>query len=176
MKDYYKILGIPKNATTDQIKTQYRKYALKFHPDKSTDLRAKDKFQLISEAYGILGDPYKRGRYDCMTERSNSRNTFPMTDPFRMFNSFFSNNLFRDITPLTRVGGTTRNGSSSFSSSQSSVIDKNGERKILKSYHENNNGKTNQYKTEYVIDRNGNKHIVKQEGNPNNFVKYKYLK
>ena len=41
---------------------------------------------LNPEAYGVLGDPYKRGRYDCMTERSHtSLHTFPMTDPFRIF-------------------------------------------------------------------------------------------
>jgi len=64
-KDYYKILGINKNATTDDIKKAYRKLALKYHPDKNKgDKEAEQKFKEISEAYEVLKDPDKRRKYD----------------------------------------------------------------------------------------------------------------
>ncbi len=64
-KDYYKILGVSKNATQDEIKKAYRKLAVKYHPDKNQgDKAAEEKFKEISEAYEVLGDPEKRKKYD----------------------------------------------------------------------------------------------------------------
>lgn len=63
-KDYYKILGIDKNATADQIKKAYRKLARKFHPDVSKDSDAEKKFKEVGEAYEVLKDPEKRKLYD----------------------------------------------------------------------------------------------------------------
>lgn len=63
--DYYKILGIEKNATQDQIKKAYRKLARKHHPDLNpNDKDAKHKFQEINEANEVLSDPEKRKKYD----------------------------------------------------------------------------------------------------------------
>ena len=55
-KDYYKILGISRGATQDEIKKAYKKMALKFHPDKNKDPGAEDKFKEIAEAYEVLSD------------------------------------------------------------------------------------------------------------------------
>ena len=64
-KDYYKILGVGKTATQDEIKKAYRKLANKYHPDKTKgDKTAEEKFKDINEANGILSDPVKRKKYD----------------------------------------------------------------------------------------------------------------
>ncbi|HLC07531.1 MAG TPA: molecular chaperone DnaJ [Candidatus Babeliales bacterium] len=63
--DYYKILGVGQSATTDEIKTAYRKLAMKYHPDRNPDNKAaEDKFKEATEAYEVLGDTQKRSQYD----------------------------------------------------------------------------------------------------------------
>jgi len=63
-KDYYQILGIPREATQDQIKQAYRKVARKYHPDVSKERDAEAKFKDAGEAYEVLKDPEKRAAYD----------------------------------------------------------------------------------------------------------------
>jgi curved DNA-binding protein len=64
-KDYYKILGVERSASKDEIKRAYRKLALKTHPDRNPgDATAEEKFKEINEAYQVLSDPAKRSRYD----------------------------------------------------------------------------------------------------------------
>lgn len=63
-KDYYKILGLSKNATEDDIKKAYKKLALKYHPDKNKSPEAEEKFKEIAEAYEVLSDKKKRDVYD----------------------------------------------------------------------------------------------------------------
>ena len=63
-KDFYKVLGIPRTATDDEIKKAYRKMALKYHPDKNKDPGAEEKFKQIAEAYEILSDKKKKDVYD----------------------------------------------------------------------------------------------------------------
>ena len=64
-KDYYTILGVDKNATTDEIRKAYRKLATKYHPDKNPDDKsAETKFKEINEAKQVLSDPEKRKLYD----------------------------------------------------------------------------------------------------------------
>lgn len=64
-KDYYQILGVPRDAKESRIKAAYRKLARKYHPDVNPgDANAERRFKEISEAYQVLGDPEKRKRYD----------------------------------------------------------------------------------------------------------------
>ena len=63
--DYYKILGVDKNATESEIKKAYKKLAIKYHPDKNLNNKeAEEKFKIISDAYSILSDKDKRLKYD----------------------------------------------------------------------------------------------------------------
>jgi len=65
-KDYYGILGLPRNASDAEIKKSYRKLAMQYHPDRNPGKEkwANEKFKEINEAYGVLGDPQKRKQYD----------------------------------------------------------------------------------------------------------------
>ncbi len=66
MKDYYKILGVSENATTDEIKKAFRRLARQWHPDRNPSKEAEEKFKEINEAYQVLSDPEKRKEYDAM--------------------------------------------------------------------------------------------------------------
>tara|TARA_R110002111_G_C6006607_1_gene374036 strand:+ start:6808 stop:7779 length:972 start_codon:yes stop_codon:yes gene_type:complete len=63
-KDYYKIMGVGKDASQDEIKRAYRKLARKFHPDVSKEANAEERFKEVGEAYEVLNDPEKRTAYD----------------------------------------------------------------------------------------------------------------
>lgn len=101
-KDYYKILGISKGATDDDIKKAYRKLALKYHPDKNKTLSAEEKFKEVAEAYEVLSDKKKRDVYDTFGEEGlkggsgprSSGQDFSYTfhgDPRATFAQFFGN-------------------------------------------------------------------------------------
>ena len=65
-KDYYEILGVPRNASDEDIKKAYRKLAMEFHPDRNPGKEqwANEKFKEINEAFAVLGNPEKRKQYD----------------------------------------------------------------------------------------------------------------
>src|SRR5512138_684035 len=66
-RDYYDVLGVPKNASEDDIKKAYRKLAMKHHPDRNQGddaKKAEEKFKEAKEAYEMLSDPQKRAAYD----------------------------------------------------------------------------------------------------------------
>ena len=82
-KDYYKILGVTKDASAGDIKKAYRKLALKNHPDHASGDKAKEeKFKEISEAYAVLSDAEKRKKYDTYGSEGFSRH-FSQEDIFR---------------------------------------------------------------------------------------------
>lgn len=84
-EDYYRILGVGKNASPEEIKKAYRKLALRYHPDKNPNNReAEEKFKKINEAYAVLGDPDKRSQYDRFGSEGFSQR-FSQQDIFRNF-------------------------------------------------------------------------------------------
>ncbi len=96
--DYYKTLGVTKNATKEQIKKAYRKLALKYHPDRAKKSGmdpkvSEEKFKEISEAYSVLSDDAKRQQFDQFgADFFSSRGGQAYTsniDPFEIFSQFF---------------------------------------------------------------------------------------
>src|SRR6185369_2317233 len=71
-QDYYKALGVDKNASQEAIQRAYRKLARKYHPDINRARDAEEKFKQINEAYEVLGDPDKRTKYDQVGSSWNS--------------------------------------------------------------------------------------------------------
>ena len=65
-KDYYKVMGVARDATEAQIKQAYRKLARKYHPDVSKEKDAESRFKEVGEAYEVLKSPEKRAAYDQM--------------------------------------------------------------------------------------------------------------
>ncbi len=99
-KDYYKILGVGRRATDEQIKQSYRKLALQNHPDRNPgNPRAEERFKEISEAYGVLIDPEKRRRYDAGHAPFAKRYGYSQEDIFRdMFRNPTAYELFRELS------------------------------------------------------------------------------
>lgn len=62
--DYYKVLGVSKNATAQELKSAYRKLAIQYHPDKNKSTEAEARFKEINQAYEVLSDPKKKAQYD----------------------------------------------------------------------------------------------------------------
>jgi DnaJ family protein B protein 4 len=94
--NYYKILGIEKKCTDDDVKKAYRKLAMLWHPDKHVQdsendkKKAEDKFKEINKAYEILGNPEKRKQYDQFGENAFSGSSgYQFNNPNDMFNDFF---------------------------------------------------------------------------------------
>lgn len=84
-KDYYNILGVERKASADEIRSAYRKLAMKYHPDKNPgDKKAEDKFKEINEAYQVLSDDSKRAKYDQLgSAYSNFRTRGGRADDFQ---------------------------------------------------------------------------------------------
>jgi molecular chaperone DnaJ len=100
-RDYYEVLGVSRDATSDQIRQAYRKAALKWHPDRNrTDPSAEARFKEAAEAYEVLNDPDKRARYDRFGHEGLSGATIhdfshmDVGDIFGMFNEIFGGGMF----------------------------------------------------------------------------------
>lgn len=84
-KDYYKVLGVDRKATEEQIKKAYRKLAMKYHPDRNKgDKGAEERFKEVNEAYAVLSDKEKRRQYD-MFGAEGFQQRFSQEDIFRNF-------------------------------------------------------------------------------------------
>ncbi|HXA35076.1 MAG TPA: DnaJ C-terminal domain-containing protein [Steroidobacteraceae bacterium] len=75
-KDYYKVMGVPRDATEAQIKQAYRKLARKYHPDVSKEKNAEAHFKEVGEAYEVLKSPEKRAAYDQLGQRHQAGEDF----------------------------------------------------------------------------------------------------
>ena len=90
---HYDLLGVPRDASEEQIKKAYKKLAFQFHPDRNTDPGANSKFQEINEANEVLSDQVKRQAYDSQLNGVNTNtNTVQFHDMNDIFRSFFGNN------------------------------------------------------------------------------------
>jgi DnaJ-class molecular chaperone len=96
--DYYRVLGVDRNMSEDEIKKNYRKLSLKYHPDRNQDNKAESEriFKRIGEAYEILSDKQKRTIYDQVGKQglSGHNNDGHGINPFEMFSSMFGSDIF----------------------------------------------------------------------------------
>ncbi len=83
--DFYALLGVPRTATEEQIRSAYRKLARQYHPDVNDDPGAAEKFKQITEAYEILSDPERRQRYDMFGSGQGGLGDFGIGDLFETF-------------------------------------------------------------------------------------------
>ncbi|MDD4878751.1 MAG: molecular chaperone DnaJ [Candidatus Nanoarchaeia archaeon] len=105
-KDYYKTLGVKKEASEDEIKSAYKSLAKKYHPDLNKEASASEKFKEVNEAYSVLGDKTKRQNYDRFGSEQGQQGfqggfsgfegfgNFGMDDAFDIFESFFGGSPF----------------------------------------------------------------------------------
>ena len=101
-EDYYKILGVDKKATKEELKKAFRKLAMKYHPDKNKgDKTAEEKFKKINEAYAVLSNDEKRKQYDAFGAEGFSQR-FSQDDIFRGFDF---NSIFKEFGMGDSFGG-----------------------------------------------------------------------
>ncbi|MCF8025062.1 MAG: molecular chaperone DnaJ [Desulfobacteraceae bacterium] len=112
-RDYYEVLGVDRNANAEELKTKYRKIAMKHHPDRNPgDKEAEEKFKEAAEAYEVLCNPEKRQMYDQFGHRAFENGGAGQQGGFRDFEDIFSSfgDIFEDFFGFrtgTR-GGRTR--------------------------------------------------------------------
>ena len=109
-RDYYDVLGVGRDASSDEIKKAYRKLAVRYHPDRNPgDKSAEEQFKEASEAYGVLGDPDKKSRYDRFGHAGVSNTGQPMnSEIFADFQDLFRGSVFDLFGDM--FGGGNRHG------------------------------------------------------------------
>jgi len=109
-KDYYKILGISRNASDEDIKKAYRKLAKKYHPDKNQgNAEAERKFKDISEAYAVLSDPTKKRKYDILGKNWGNTGGSGFSDDFTEgFTDNFSETFSGFRNSASKAGSQTK--------------------------------------------------------------------
>jgi len=90
--DYYVLLGVPRTATDEQIRSAYRKLARQYHPDVNSASDAAERFKAVTEAYEVLTDPQRRQRYDMFGSTTGGLGDFGIGD---LFETFFGGDLRR---------------------------------------------------------------------------------
>jgi molecular chaperone DnaJ len=114
-EDYYNILGVERNATPEEIKQQYRKMALKHHPDRNPNNKkeSEEKFKQINQAYEILSDTKKRQQYDNFGSGDGNNNFEGFDFNFNNTGQGFNfDDLFKDVFSGFTSSGKTQGGSS----------------------------------------------------------------
>lgn len=108
-RDFYKILGVERNASSDEIRKSYRKLALQYHPDRNNSPEAQEKFKDINLAYEILSDANKKNLYDQYGEETAVKGAHNMghsfKNPMDLFTAFMNGQMPTQGTP--RVKDTT---------------------------------------------------------------------
>ena len=102
MRDYYEILGVDKNASIEEIKSEYRKLAKKYHPDLNQgDEEAAEKFKEATAAYEVLGDEEMRARYDryghAGVDPNSAAGDFSNINFDDLFSDLFGSDIFSDF-------------------------------------------------------------------------------
>lgn len=181
MKDFYKILGITKSSSDNDIKKAYKKLAFQYHPDKNKSPDAQEKFREISEAYDILMDSDKRRMYDNFGYDAVS-GEIPQVNPLDLFQSLFNVDftglgegmnsnifVFSDLSsmPFTHLKATMQYN---LECSLDELY--HGTQKEFNISHsvKNSSGGINKKSTKYVINvkrgsKNGDNIVVKEGGN-----------
>src|SRR5256714_2601366 len=90
--DYYVLLGVPRSASDEQIRSAYRKLARQYHPDVNSAADASERFKAVTEAYEVLTDPQRRQRYDMFGSATGGLGDFGIGD---LFETFFGGDLRR---------------------------------------------------------------------------------
>lgn len=97
MKNYYTILGVDESCTDEELRSCYRKLAMRYHPDRNPDdLEAEERFKEIAEAYGVLTDPVKRREYDLCRKNSQTFASSEEKSDFAYSQEDILKDLFQD--------------------------------------------------------------------------------
>src|SRR3989338_7640499 len=90
-QDYYKILGVSRSASTDEIQKAYRKLARQYHPDMNKEKGAEEQFKKVSEAYEVLKNPESRQKYDALGSNWKAGERFTPPSGWQSVNFDFCN-------------------------------------------------------------------------------------